>query len=484
MQQGLKEKTITGMIWSTVQKFGALLISFVANLVLARLLTPEDFGYIGMITVFIAVANTLVDGGFASALIQKKKPTNIDYSTIFYWNIILSVLFYIAIYLAAPSIAEFYKQPLLETILRIQGLVLFFNAFTIIQSNQLIKQLNFKKLAKLNLISTSLGSIVGIVMAFQGYGVWSLVAKLLITSLTQSILLWFFNSWRPLKIFSYESFKSLFKFGFLMLLSTLVETIYTNIQALIIGRAYSAKDLGFYSQADKLQKLPANSLSGIVNQVTYPVFAEMQNDLPRMKNGVKKSLKSVTYLNFPIMVLLIIIANPLLNLLLTDKWSESIPYFQILCLSGMLLTLNTTNTNIFKAIGRSDIYFFTQLGKRLLGLGLIFIGLQFGIKGMLYGIVCSSYLFFIINAYISGRNIQYGIVEQIKDIAPSYLISIVTGVLTYIFTYSINLNNVLLIFIQICMYSVLYLGISYFFKIEAFYIYYKTFKKIINKTEQ
>lgn len=481
MTQSLKERTITGMIWSAVQRFGTMIISFVANLVLARLLSPEDFGVIGMLMVFIALADTLINGGFASALIQKKEPTQQDYSTVFYWNLSASAVLYVALYFSAPAIAAFYSMPLLNTVLRVQGLVLLFNAFNIIQNNQLIKQLNFKRLAKVNIIATSVGAVVGISMAFAGFGVWSLVAKMLIISIATSIILWYGSTWRPHKQFSWQSFRSLFRFGSFMLISSISDTLYKNIQALIIGRFFSATDLGYYTQAKKLNDIPTISMSAIIDQVTFPVFSLLQENLIELKNVAIKNLKAISFIVFPLMVVLIINAEPLIILLFTSKWAASIPFFQILCIYGMLYPINSMNTNIVKSLGKGKLYFYTSLIKRFIGLIAIIGGLQFGLLGMMWGIVASGLIFFFINAFISNNIINYGLLEQFRDMMYNFLISTIAGLIVYVlFASNLQLNYFTKFLIQTIFYFISYLSISYITRNESGIIILKIIKTIIS----
>lgn len=477
MEKSLKQQTIVGMFWSAVHRFGTVLISFITNLVLARLLTPEDFGIIGIIMVFIAVSDVLIDGGFASALIQKKKPTNSDYSTIFYWNLITSVFLFLVLFLTAPAIERFYQMSSLSPLLRVLGLVLFFNAFNIIQVNQLMKQLNFKKLANVNIISTSLGAIIGIIMAYSGFGVWSLIAKLLVTSFFISILLWFSTKWRPRLLFSFNSFKSLFKYGSYILLTNIINRIYDNIQALIIGKMFSIRDLGFYTQAKKIEEIPVTSLSAIVNQVTFPVFSKLQDDLEKLRRGLSNSLKAITFINFPLMIFIVIAAKPIIILLFTEKWSNSVPFLQLLGLAGMLYTLNTANTNVFKSLGRSDTYFWVTLTKRCVGLVLIMLGARYSIMVMLYMIILNSYLFFFVNAHYSAKLTGYSILQQVRDISPAYFLSILTGLFTYYITSLLNIPHILTLIIQSFLFFILYLTSSYLLKIEAFQIFIEIFQK-------
>jgi teichuronic acid exporter len=477
LSKSLKEKTITGMMWSSVHRFGSMSISFIANIVLARLLTPEDFGIIGMIMVFIAISGTLVDGGFASALIQKKKPTKEDYSTIFYWNLILSLVLFILIYIASPAIERFYEMSTLSSLLRVLGIVLILNAFNIIQTNQLIKNLNFKRLANINIVATLLSAVIGIVMAYMGYGVWSLVAKLISVSLFQSIFLWYLNRWRPSFEFSFSSLKELFGFGSYMLLSSFIIETYDNLKSLIIGKVFSAADLGFYVQAERMRSVPVQGLSSVVNQVTFPVFSELQDDKESLVKGVKKSIKAITFINFPLMVITIIIAHPLIILLLTEQWVISATYLQILCVGGMVYTLNTINNNILKSLGESKLYFIVLTLKRITGIIFILIGLNYGITGLLWGVVINNYVSFLISMYYASKMSGYKIIDQINDILPAYLLAIIVGFIIYYTGIKVNVNNFYMILIQVPLYTIIYIVISYLFRMDSVLIFNQIIKE-------
>lgn len=481
MTEELKRDTVTGMFWSFVEKFGSLLIQFIANIILARLLTPNDFGLIGMIMVFIALSNTIVDSGFGAALIQKKEVSQDDYSTIFYVNLIIAVLLFCLLFITAPLISGFYNQIELTNILRFLGIVLILNAFNIIQITKLTKNVDFKKIAKVNVISTVLACIISIVLAINGFGVWSLVVQMISIALFRSLLLWIWNTWRPSMVFSLSSLRNLFGYGSRLLFSALLDTLYTNIQTVIIGKVFTVRDLGFYAQANKMSDVPASTISGVVSQVTFPVFAKLQDDLVKMKNGVQKSLKSLVFLNFPIMVLLIIIARPLFLILFTEKWNDSVPYFQILCMSGMLLALHITNLNILKAIGRSDIFFKLEIIKKIIGIVAIAIGIQYGINGMLYSIVITSYICFGINAYFSGRLIKYGVREQLYDIIPAFILSIFVGVTTYYLVNLLHFSSAINMIIMMLVYLISYFGFSKLLKFEALDLFLSIINERITK---
>lgn len=476
MSENLKQKTVTGMIWSSVQKFGTLLISFSTNLVLARILIPEDFGVIGMLMVFLSLADTLVNGGFASALIQKKEPTHTDYSTVFYWNLVASVFFYLILFFSAPAIASFYKMPILSSVLRIQGLILFVDAINIVQSNKLIKTLNFKKLTKVSIISSTVGSVIGIVLALMGFGVWSLVVKMLVDSLMKSIVLWYGDSWRPEKTFSWKSFKELFNYGSLLLVSNLSETIIYHLQSIIIGRVYSAKALGYYTQAKTLTQIPERAIPQIVDQVMFPVYSSMQDNREMVLAALKKSMSSLAYLTFPIMALLTLIAEPLITLLYSDKWINSVPYFQAFSFGAMLYALNSNNVNVIKSLGRSDYILRLTLLKRFTTLIFIFIGMKFGILGIAISYSLSMYVWYPMNVYYSSKLTGYGFWAQIKDIGLNYLFTIAVAASTFFLTRSLAFHYLLNMLIVIIIFLLLYAVGSWILKIDG----YKTYLNLIN----
>jgi len=483
MAESLKQKTISGIIWSGVQKFGSLAISFLANIVLARLLSPEDFGCIGMLYIFIVVSQTFIDGGFGAALVQKKNPSEEDYSTIFYWNIIAAVLIYGVLYLSAPAIAGFYRIPLLCDVLRVQGLSLIISSTYIVQANRLIKHLKFKLYSQITIVAVLVGTVVGIGLAYYGWGVWSLVVKEMVTVLITGILLWILCHWKPLLKFSFTSFKSLFNYGFMILLASFVNRLYENVQGLIIGRAFSAKDLGYYTQAKKLEEIPVSAFSDMITQVTFPVYASIADQKEYLKTIVQKNVKVVNYISFGIMSLLIVIAKPVFVILFTEKWIDSVPLFQILCIAGMAIPLNNVSTQLFKGIGRSDIFFILQFVKRLIGLGIILFSIQWGLIAMMWAIVINGYLFYVLNCYYTSKVLKYSMKEQLMDILPNLLMAVI---LMFTLNYlSIWINSILkdwtLIFIDSIVFIGLYLCIGWLFKFEGLIILKQILKDKINR---
>jgi len=467
----LKEKTVSGMMWGAVGKVGTLTINFLSNLVLARLLMPEDFDCIGMLAIFLAVSNIFIQGGLGTALIQKKNPTKLDYSTVFYWNLVFAVVFYVILFAIAPAVARFYGLPILQPMLRVQSSVLIIQSFAIVQITQLQKRMDFRALAIRNMAAALAGTLIAIPMAFHGYGAWSLVASAILAAIVNVLLLWKMSDWRPSLEFSFASLKQLFSFGGLMLLSSLAETLYTNLQGLIIGKRFPAGNLGYYMQAKKLEEVPVTGLSSIVNDVTFPAFAKLQDDPDRLLEGMRKSTKALSFVNFPMMILLMIIALPLITLLYGAKWETSAPYFQILCISGLIYTINTLNTNVIKALGKGKIYFAVQIIKRTIGIALIFFGMRYGIYGLLWAVASVSYISFIINALVSKKLINYGIFRQLWDVFPCLLAAATAGALTYLLGRVLPLNMYVVMLIQIVVYALLYLLLAKLLKIEGLQTY-------------
>lgn len=482
MPKSLREQTISGMIWNAMERFGGSLFLFISNLVLARLLSPDDFGCVGMLLVFISVSDAIVDGGFGSALIQKKNPTAIDYSTVFYWNILLSLFLYGILYLLSPVIADFYRIPLLRDVLKIQGLVLLFNAFTLIQQNVLKKQIAFKKIAKINLSAIVIGTCTGIVFAFAGFGVWCLVIKSLVTALIQCITYWANSHWRPQWVFSWESFRSLFRFGSFVFFTSIVNTVYANIISLIIGKSFSATTLGYYTQARKLQDVPCQSLSAVVDNVTFPVFSQMQDNVDKLRESVRKCLKSLTFITFPLMLLMLIVAEPLFTFLFTNKWQASVPYFRMLCIYGYMMAVLELNGNVLKSLGKGKLFLSTRTAQRIIGMLLIIIGLKWGMKGLLSGYVLSQYVAFFIVTIVTGKLIKYGTLQQIKDLFPMAFLSIAVAIITWLLSLLIiDVHYLLLLTFRVIVYGLLYLGGAKLFRLEAFGLFSQIIKNRIDE---
>ena len=471
--KGLKQKATKGVFWVAVQKYSVTLITFVSDIIMARLLTPYDFGCIEMLAIFMLLSETLVNGGFGSALIQKKKPTQEDYSTIFFWNLGMAALLYALLFFSAPAIARFYKIPLLSSVLRVQGLVLFVYAFNIVQDNQLRKQFKFKVIAIVTVIASIVSLSVTVLMAYKGFGIWSLVVKNLISWGLISLMFWFYVKWRPSLVFSWQSFKELFSFGFYMLLSNLVTTFSTKLQGLLIGKVYSPSTMGYYSKASGTESHASTTISQILDKVTYPLYAETQDNLQRLGNIVKKLTMSLSYITFPLMFMLLLVAKPLFVLLYTEKWLPSVPYFQVLCFAGLASCLQSVNFQTVSAIGKSKVTFVWTMIKRGVGIACMVGGLAlFGMKGILAGAVFNAWFAYFVNMGLVSKHIGYKWHRQLMDISPVLVASIVCALLSYACGRLLHFDMYLDGIVKIFAYATLYLVWSFAFKPDA-YVYFK-----------
>lgn len=429
---GLKQKTIAGLKWSAIERFATQGIGFVISIVIARILSPSDYGLIGMISIFIAVSNVFVGAGFGSALIRKQDRTEADCSTVFYYNILVSTLFYFLLFIAAPWIAQFYHTPELTTITRVVGLNIIIGAFGAIQSTKLSIAIDFKTQAKISLIVVVITGGVGLTMAYHGFGVWALVIQGLASAILTSLLLWYFVRWKPLWIFSRSSFKELFGFGSKLMLSGLLDTIYSNIFQLIIGKKYLAVDLGYYTRAVGLVQLPSSNITGIIQRVTFPVLSEIQHDAERLKKNYRRLLKMSAFVIFPVMVLLAALGKPLILLLLTEKWLPAVPLMQILCFSAMFYPIHAINLNLLQVKGRSDLFLRLEIIKKVLITLVLFVSVPFGVLAMCYGTIFTSVVALIINTYYTGKLIRHGFFDQMKDIVPVLALSLLSGLAAFL----------------------------------------------------
>lgn len=473
-QNNLKQKAVSSMAWNAIQRYSMMFVNFIADIILARLLTPYDYGCIGMLAVFIAVSEALINGGFGSALIQKKRPTQEDYSTIFFWNLGLSAILYAVLFFCAPMIARFYDISLLCSVLRVQGLILFIYAFNIVQANQLRKRLEFKNLSIVTIVSSLISLSVTLCMAYSGMGVWALVARHLVAAFLTSLIFWLYVKWRPIWAFSWKSFKELFGFGFFIFLSHFVSTISTQIQGLLIGKIYDASTMGYYTKANSTESLASRSVSQIMTQVTYPLYAEVQDNLLVLQNIVKRLTMTVSYITFPLMFILLLVAKPLFVFLYSDKWLLSVPYFQILCIAGLGQCLQAVNFQTISALGKSKVTFQWTFIKRFIGIGLVVGGLAlWGMTGLLIGVVINSWFAYFVNVGLVSKYVGYKWWKQCKDLSPVFIASICSAVISFFCVSLLHLNLYLDGVLKTLVYFLVYLCWSFIFKPEAF-IYTKS----------
>jgi O-antigen/teichoic acid export membrane protein len=468
MQNSLKQKTINALSWSFLEAVALQGVRFIIGIVLARLLFPEQFGLIGMLTIFMAVAQSFLDSGFGAALIQKRDARQAGRCSSFYFNIAVGLAAAGLLCLVAPWIATFYNQPILTPLMRVLSLTIVINSFGLIQSTILVKQINFKTQTKISLIASLASGGIGVAMAFKGFGVWSLAVQQVFSSLFGTMLLWFFSSWRPALIFSLKSLREMFGFGSRLLASGLLDQIFQNIYPVVIGKLFSPTDLGYFTRANSLQQLPSQTLSGMVGRVTFPVFSTIQDDPSRLKRGVKKALTALVLVNFPMMIGLAVIARPLVLVLLTEKWAESIIYLQLLCLLGMLYPLHVINLELLKALGRSELFLRLEIIKKVLIVINIAITWRWGISAMIYGMIVTSIISYYLNSYYTGVLIGYPIWEQLRDLFSYLIMAVLMGMLVYAAGLLSFPNHWSMLLVQIAFGIVIYVSLCRVFRLKAF----------------
>lgn len=480
MENSLKKKAVASSMWASVQQFGRMGISFVANLVMARLLTPEDYGAVGMLMVFVSLSMIFIDSGFGNALIQKPNPTEEDYSTIFFFNLMVAVVLYFVLYVTAPAISRFYDMDILTDMLRVLGLILIINAFSLIQNCRLRKQLNFKVLTISFLTGQTVGAGVGIFMAYKGYGVWSLVMYDILDALIKTLMLWIQCKWKPKFVFRLSSLKELFRFGGFLLANGILMTLRRNVLAIVLGKLYSAKELGMYTQAKKVEHVPVHSISTIIGHVTFPVYSKLQDNTKHLRNVQQRSFNYIAFLSIPLLVLLMVVAEPLVLVLFTDKWVESVPYLQILCFAGIFYSLQEVNGNIVNAMGQSKLFFKWSIVKTATLFLLIFIGSFFGIYGLMISFVSQYMLTYFINAVLATKYTGYSLWMQLKDLVPMFMVSAVAAVVSY-FSGRVFDNHILTLLLQSTIFIVIYLLTFYFINKSLVLDLFNNVKSVFHK---
>lgn len=467
-KSSLKSLASKGIFWSAVEKFSVQGSQFIIAIILARLLVPADFGLIGMLAIFIAIAQTFVDGGMGLGLVQRKKRTRHDFSTVFVFNFVVSCFFYVLLFITAPYIADFYETPALINVTRVIGLNIIIGSLAIVQRTKLTIDLDFKTLAKVNIIAVILSGICSIYLAYTGSGVWSLVYRQLISSTVTVLLLWYFSRWKASLFFSLKSFKDLFGYGSKILAAGVYAKVFQNIYNIAIGKAYSAGILGFFTQAKLLADLTSGTVTSILQQVTFPILATLQEDQDRMISVYKRLIRMTAFLIFPTMTILAVLAEPLVILVIGEKWLPTVPLLQWFCFSRVWSPIGGLNLNVLNANGRSDLFLKVDLSKAPIVIVVLIITIPMGIEAMVIGQVISSFISFFINAYMPGKLYGYGAFSQIKDIWPMIVASAITAFFTYL---SITITDIL--FLKLILGGITaiisYFGICYVFKIQELY---------------
>lgn len=462
-----KRKIINSLIWAFLERIGAQGVSFIVSIVLARLLFPKEFGVIAIVTIFISLANTFVTAGLGNSLIQKKNADDIDFSTVFYFNIFFSLIVYIVLWLIAPVVSNYFEMYQLTIIIRVMGIRVLFSAVNSVQRAFVSRNFLFKKFFFSTIIGTLFSAIIGIYMAYNGYGVWALVAQYMTNSFIDTFVLWITVKWRPKKVFSLSRLKTLFSFGWKLLLSSLLSTIYVNIYSIIIGKFYSSSDLAFYNRGKKFPQIFSVNISSAIDSVFFPAMASQQDNIPKLKIYARKSISFGSFIIFPIMFGLAAIADNMIPVLLTDKWNDAIIFVQIASISFAFLPITMANLQVIKALGRSDTYLKLDIIKKIVGLSILFSLFKRGVVAIAIAEALSTFLGLFINTYHNKKYINYSLYEQIKDIFPSLLSSMIMAIIVFLIGEILVFNVIIVMFIQVVSGAIIYLIITMILRLSV-----------------
>ena len=473
-----KKKVLSSLLWKLMERSGTQGIQFIVMIVLARLLLPEEFGLIVLTSVFITISGAFVQSGFNTALIQKKDVDDVDLSSVFYSSLFITTIFYIILFFMAPLLALFFKQPEFSIVLRVLSATLFFGAINSVQNAIIAKHMVFKKLFISSVGANFIAGMVGIWMAYSGFGIWSLVVYQLINQFMITCILWFTVLWRPKLLFSMAKVKTLFSFGWKLMVSSLIDTFYSILGNLLVGKMYSPATLGFYNRGDQFPNFLVNNINGSIQSVMLPTLSYYQDDRQRVKQIVRRSIVTSAFIIFPMMVGLAVIAEPLVKIVLTEKWLPVVPFIQIFCAVYALYPIHTANLQAINALGRSDIFLKLEIVKAGVGVLILIVTAPLGVFVMACGIFISSVISAFINGYPNFKLFNYSIQEQLKDITPSLLIALVMGAITYTI-YWFGLSPMLTLIIQIVVGVIIYIGLAKVFKLESLNYLLVTLKELL-----
>ncbi|MDX1766552.1 MAG: lipopolysaccharide biosynthesis protein [Arenibacter troitsensis] len=463
----LKNKAITSFSWTLFEGIFGQGLSFIVGIILARILEPRDFGIVGILTVFLAISDSLVEAGFGSALIRKVESNIKDYNTMFYTNLSFGVILYVLLFILSPQIAIYFDEPILNKLLKLAGLVLIINSFSLIQGTLLTKKLNFKTPAIISIFASTLSGLFAIYLAYNGYGVWSLVLLSLTKQSIWAILLWFTSSWRPSLIYSTNSFKELFSFGYKLLIASLINTVYKNIYYIIIGKYFSSKALGFYTRANQFQAPFSSNIALGIMKISFPILSTLQDDNINLKQKFKRFIRFSVFLNFQILMMIAAIAKPLILTLIGAKWTNSIIYLQLLCVSGMLYPLHILHLNLLVVKGYSNLNLKLEIIKKLILIPIILITVTISIKAMIYGLIMFSITEYFINSFYTKKLIGYSYKEQFVDILPFLIVSITTFLTVWSITFS-NIDFKTMLIIQLISGMLMFVLINEIFRLSEY----------------
>ncbi len=465
-EKNIKSKVISGLFWKFAERSGSQIIRFVVSVILARLLTPEDYGLIGLITVFVTIASVFADSGLGSALVQRKEADDEEFSTVFYFSMVFSFILYGILFVSAPFIARFYNEPQLVSVVRVLALSVIIGGFNSVQQAYVQKTMQFRRLFLSTLVGTLISAFIGIGMAYRSFGVWSLVGQQLSMQAVSVIVLWFTINWRPKLLFSFQKAKRLFSYGWKLLCSSLLDTTYTNVYSLVIGKVYTTTELGYYNQGKQFPFLIVANISGTVGSILFPVLSEAQDNRDKMKAMLRRAMVTSTFLVFPAMAGLAAIAKPLTIILLTEKWLPAVPFIQFCCFTYAFWPVHTANLQAINAVGRSDIFLKLEIIKKVMGVVILVAAIPFGIYTMMIGSCISTIVSTFINAYPNKRLLGYSYVEQMKDMLPAFVLSLIMCLIV-LSIQLLNLNIWLTIVIQIILGVSVYFGLAKMFKFEC-----------------
>lgn len=479
MSENLKKDFLKGIFWTAIEKAGTTILQFIVGIILARLLFPKDFGLIAMVFIIVSVSNILIDGGFNLALVREKEIKQNTFSSVFVFNLFSASVIYGMIYFSAPLISQFFKEAALTPIIRILSLSIPIKSFSLIQIVILERNLDFKKISFIYILSSFISGIIAIVLAYSDYGIWALVFQTLSSVFISTILFWITSSWKLSLKFDLHEIKRIFPFSIKVLTASVINSIYENLSSILIGKYFNPQSVGYYTQGKKLQNLPITGITSIISRVLYPSFSKIDDD-ERLKRIFRKTLKLTVFIIFPLSSLLIVCAKPLIILLFTEKWLKSVIYLQILAFGGMLYPLHLFNLQIYLIKGRSDIFLKIEIIKKTIGITIMFISIKYGIIYLVTFEALSSYLMYFVNAYYNGKLIKYKIREQILDIIPIFAISIISGCIAYSF---INISTYLIsnIFLSTFIYIITFVAVSFLFCKETTLDFFNLVKNKLGK---
>ena len=463
----LRGKVLSGLFWKVLENGGVQIVQFVISLILARMLGPERYGTIALLLVFIAIANVFIQSGFQTALIQKRQVDDLDYSSVFYLGLGVALLLYAVIFAGAPAVAAFYHDPELKSMLRVLALMIFFGAVVSVQTAMVSRKMEFRKMCAASLLATCLSGIAGVIGAYRGLGTWALVVQQLGTQFLLMVFLWVLVGWKPMRAFSFSRVKALFSYGWKLLCSSLLDTVYNNLYTMVIGRIYQKDVVGYYNRGNQFPQLIVNNLAASIQAVMLPAFSASQEDKERMKAMVRRSIVTSAFVIFPMMAGLIAVAKPLISIILTEKWLPCVPFLQIMCVAYAMWPIHIANLQAINALGRSDIFLKLEIIKKALGLAVLAVSIPFGIYAMVWLKASTDFAGTIINAYPNKKLLNYSFLEQWRDVFPALVLSVVMGAIVYSLQFFIH-NNWLLLIAQIGVGVLIYGGLAWIFKVESF----------------